>query len=125
MLPEQQNGLGYQNLISIVFTLMRYRDEWLRIGKAKSELSTDNKIEPIHLVLLEEPEAHLHVQVQQVFIQQAYNVLTNFTAEEATHNLQTQLLISTHSSHMDLAFSMYCKMYCKFYSISPILVDAC
>ena len=32
---------------------------------------------PIHLVLIEEPEAHLHVQVQQVFIKNAYKILRN------------------------------------------------
>jgi predicted ATP-dependent endonuclease of OLD family len=37
----------------------------MRIGKSSR---TSDKIEPLHLVLIEEPEAHLHVQVQQVFI---------------------------------------------------------
>lgn len=71
-LPEKYNGLGYQNLISIVFDLMRFRDDWMREGKAKREQTDDNSvIEPLHLVLVEEPEAHLHVQVQQVFIRKA------------------------------------------------------
>lgn len=34
-LPEKYNGLGYQNLISMVFDLMRFRDDWMREGKAK------------------------------------------------------------------------------------------
>ena len=33
-LPEKYNGLGYQNLISMVFDLMRFRDDWMREGKA-------------------------------------------------------------------------------------------
>ena len=34
-LPEKYNGLGYQNLISMVFDLMGFRDDWMREGKAK------------------------------------------------------------------------------------------
>lgn len=34
-LPEKYNGLGYQNLISMVFDLMRFRDDWMHEGKAK------------------------------------------------------------------------------------------
>lgn len=65
-LPEKYNGLGYQNLISMVFDLMRFRDDWMREGKAKQATrDSDRAIEPLHIVLIEEPEAHLHVQVQQ------------------------------------------------------------
>ena len=42
---------------------MGFRDDWMREGKAKD---TNTVIEPMHLVLVEEPEAHLHIQVQQV-----------------------------------------------------------
>ena len=67
-LPEKYNGLGYQNLISMVFGLMRFRDDWMLEGKAMQTREDAGKaIEPLHLVLVEEPEAHLHVQVQQVF----------------------------------------------------------
>ena len=37
--PEQYNGLGYQNLISMVFQLMSFRDAWMRVGKAGRESS--------------------------------------------------------------------------------------
>lgn len=98
-LPEKYNGLGYQNLISMVFLLMRFRDDWMRTGKANKEL-LEERIEPLHIVLLEEPEAHLHVQVQQVFIKKAYDVLTNSQFLKAHGNFQTQLVISSHSSHI-------------------------
>ena len=100
-LPEKYNGLGYQNLISMVFDLMRFRDDWMREGKAKLVQENDNPvIEPLHLVLVEEPEAHLHVQVQQVFIRKAYDVLTNHKFINENEHFDTQLVISTHSSHI-------------------------
>ena len=100
-LPEKYNGLGYQNLISIVFDLMQFRDGWMREGKVKEmKKDTERMIEPLHLVLVEEPEAHLHVQVQQVFIRKAYAVLTNHKFLKKNKNFSTQLVISTHSSHI-------------------------
>lgn len=100
-LPEKYNGLGYQNLISMVFDLMRFRDGWMREGKAKQEQSDSRGIvEPLHLVLVEEPEAHLHMQVQQVFIRKAFTVLRNHKFLDANPSFTTQLAISTHSSHI-------------------------
>ncbi|GMA60346.1 AAA family ATPase [Alicyclobacillus fastidiosus] len=100
-LPEKYNGLGYQNLISIVFQLMRFRDDWMQEGKAQRE-ETDGgqRRAPLHLVLLEEPEAHLHMQVQQVFIRKAYDVLRNHAFLRSHPNFATQLIVSTHSSHI-------------------------
>lgn len=100
-LPEKYNGLGYQNLISMVFNLISFRDSWMREGKARKEDNTEKKsLEPLHLVLVEEPEAHLHMQVQQVFIRKAYSVLRNHEFLIKNKNFATQLIISTHSSHI-------------------------
>lgn len=98
-LPETSNGLGYQNLISMIFQLMAFRDEWLRKYKNTEEQS-DTGVEPIHLVLIEEPEAHLHVQVQQAFIKHAYHVLCNDPLLKKYPKLKTQLIVSSHSSHV-------------------------
>lgn len=103
-LPEQYIGLGYQNLISMVFRLMSFRDAWMQVGKA-SKSSADGALNdysppPIHLVMVEEPEAHLHAQVQQVFINKAYSVLRNHDELGGNSRLTTQLLVSTHSSHI-------------------------
>ena len=98
-LPETSNGLGYQNLISMIFQLMAFRDEWLRKYKNAEEQS-DAGVEPIHLVLIEEPEAHLHVQVQQAFIKHAYHVLCNDPLLKKYPKLKTQLVVSSHSSHV-------------------------
>ncbi|NIA00916.1 AAA family ATPase [Massilia sp. CCM 8734] len=100
-LPEESNGLGYQNLVSIVFALMSFRDKWMMVGKASFATSPDdNHVPPLHLVLIEEPEAHLHAQVQQVFIKQAYDVLRKHDKLKGSKDLRTQLVVSTHSSHL-------------------------
>lgn len=98
-LPEDSNGLGYQNLVSMVFALMSFRDKWMKVGKANLA-KDDAYIPPLHLVLIEEPEAHLHAQVQQVFIKQAYDVLRKHDKLKGSKDLRTQLVISTHSSHV-------------------------
>lgn len=100
-LPEDSNGLGYQNLVSIVFALMGFRDKWMKVGKAgKSKTPEEALIPPLHLVLIEEPEVHLRAQVQQVFIKQAYGVLRNHENLKDSPSLKTQLVVSTHSSHL-------------------------
>jgi predicted ATP-dependent endonuclease of OLD family len=101
-LPEDYNGLGYQNLISMIFKLMGFRDGWMKVGKAGriAAGSDDSKYfpAPLHLVLVEEPEAHLHAQVQQVFIRKAYEILRAHNDLREDTRLRTQLLVSTHSS---------------------------
>ncbi len=99
-LPEDSNGLGYQNLISMVFRLMAFRDSWMRVGKAQHKASDDTIIPPLHLVLIEEPEVHLHTQVQQVFIRQAHKILRNHHDLGASPTFVTQMVVSTHSSHV-------------------------
>jgi predicted ATP-dependent endonuclease of OLD family len=110
-LPEQYNGLGYQNLISMVFSLIRFRDEWMRVGKAaKRQIGDDTIFEPLHIVLIEEPEAHLHAQVQQVFIKKAYEVLRHHENLEG-NQLNTQMIVSTHSSHIAHELDFTCLRY--------------
>lgn len=119
-LPDNYSGLGYQNLISMTFQLMGYRDEWMRVGKTES-ISLDStaieKIQPLHLVLVEEPEAHLHAQVQQVFIKKAYELLRNHddlrkpTDPNTPDRFSTQLVITTHSSHVAHEADFSCLRY--------------
>lgn len=101
-LPEDYSGLGYQNLISMVFMLMSFRDEWMRVGKAglPADADDDDRLHPMHLVLVEEPEAHLHAQVQRVFIKKAYELLRKHEDLGEKTTFSTQLIVSTHSSHI-------------------------
>jgi predicted ATP-dependent endonuclease of OLD family len=109
-LPEANNGLGYQNLISMIFRLMSFRDAWMRVGKASKTIGPGHT-EPLHLVLIEEPEAHLHAQVQQVFIKKAYAVLRAHDDLGDNAKLRTQLVVSTHSSHVAHETSFSCLRY--------------
>ena len=109
-LPEGYNGLGYQNLISMIFRLMSFRDAWMRVGKASKSM-TEIKIEPLHLVIVEEPEAHLHAQVQQVFIKKAYSVLRAHKHLSKESRFKSQLIVSSHSSHVAHETSFSCLRY--------------
>jgi len=114
-LPEEYNGLGYQNLISIVFRLMSFRDAWMQVGKAEKKAAIGNAedfmLPPLHLVLVEEPEAHLHAQVQQVFIRKAYDILRKHDALGKKPGFSTQLVVSTHSSHIAHESEFACLRY--------------
>jgi putative ATP-dependent endonuclease of OLD family len=84
-LPERYNGLGFKNLIFMVLQLKAFRDE---------AQSLEGPRPRVHLVVVEEPEAHLHPQMQTVFLQKAQSFLSAGMADGA------QLLITTHSSHI-------------------------
>ncbi|CUX72122.1 DNA replication and repair protein RecF [Clostridium sp. C105KSO15] len=103
-LPEKYNGLGYQNLISMSFKLMSFRDSWMNGDKRKPQDDADEigVIPPIHLILIEEPEAHLHAQVQQVFIKNAYQILRNHSNLKTKSQYTTQMVVTTHSSYIAL-----------------------
>lgn len=87
-LPESYNGLGYSNLIFMVLELASFIQ---RFRKTKEE-----KVSEFLTVLIEEPEAHMHPQMQQVFISQIKGILE----EAKKDNIHVQLLITSHSSHI-------------------------
>src|SRR5690606_2838999 len=58
-LPERYNGLGYKNLIYIVVQLESFR-------AALEAIPVDRP--RVHVIAVEETEAHLHPQMQCVFI---------------------------------------------------------
>lgn len=88
-LPDKYNGLGFKNLIYMVVELLDLHAQWL----ASEEMRP-----PLHLVFIEEPEAHLHAQLQQVFVNKILEILA--AEEDMPDGLHTQLAISTHSPHI-------------------------
>lgn len=85
-LPDQYNGLGFKNLIYMVVEMVDLHEAW-----AHAEADRP----PVHLVMIEEPESHLHAQLQQVFIDKIRAVLPTDDA-----GFSTQLVVTTHSPHI-------------------------
>lgn len=85
-LPDQYNGLGFKNLIFMVVEVLDFHQAWANDEQDRP---------PIHLVVIEEPEAHLHAQLQQVFIRKILEILPQPEAD-----FQTQLVVTTHSPHI-------------------------
>lgn len=95
-LPEGYNGLGTRNLIYILLKLETFH----KLYRAKA-------VRPgVHIVFIEEPEAHLHPQMQEVFISQL-NAAVGKLSEKYPDDpaWRVQFVVSTHSSHVANAAS--------------------
>ncbi|MCD4845550.1 MAG: ATP-dependent endonuclease [Methanosarcinales archaeon] len=90
-LPESYNGLGPRNLIFILLKLFEFFIEFANRPPASG----------IHLVFIEEPEAHLHPQMQGVFIRKLEDIRKLFAARYNNENpWPVQFVVTTHSSHI-------------------------
>ncbi len=87
-LPDSYNGLGFKNLIYMVVEILDLHSRWE--GEKCSR-------PPLHLIFIEEPEAHLHAQLQQVFVR---NVLDLLKDDDATSLFNSQVVVTTHSPHI-------------------------
>jgi predicted ATP-dependent endonuclease of OLD family len=90
-LPDSYNGLGFKNLIYMGVELLDLHSAW-----SITEESEEDKRQPIHLIFIEEPEAHMHAQLQQVFVRK----LTDLIPPTAGDGYATQFVITTHSPHI-------------------------
>lgn len=91
-LPEHYNGLGYMNLICMIFEIEILIQEFKR--------DKEKKPADINLLFIEEPEAHTHPQMQYVFIKNIKNLLKEGVKREDGESRTLQYIISTHSSHI-------------------------
>lgn len=91
-LPEHYNGLGYMNLISMIF------DIEMVMGKFRRSLK--EKPAAINLFFIEEPEAHTHPQMQYIFIKNIKALLKGNRERDDGITIQLQTAITTHSSHI-------------------------
>lgn len=88
-IPEGQFGLGYSNLMSIVGDLIDYIEQY-----PKQEFHSK-----INLICIEEPEAFMHPQMQELFIKNI-NDAVSALLENTDKKINSQLIITTHSSHI-------------------------
>ena len=87
-LPDSYNGLGFKNLIYMVVEILDSQARW----------ATMDSRPPLHLLFVEEPEAHLHAQLQQVFIRNILELL-NIEGDDGSI-FGSQMVITTHSPHI-------------------------
>ncbi len=82
-LPNTHNGLGYKNLIKIQIALASFA----KILKDRSKAC-------IPLLFIEEPESHMHPQMQQAFAKYLIDFINKIS------NVHIQTLLTTHSAHI-------------------------
>lgn len=92
-LPEAYNGLGFKNLVYIAIQVSHFYLQWI---------STEEKRPLCQIIFIEEPEVHLHSQVQQSFISNIWKIIGDVADQnqEQEQEKMPQLGISTHSSHI-------------------------
>lgn len=90
-LPELYNGLGFKNLIYMAIQAQHFHSQWV--------MTAENR--PLCLMIfIEEPEVHLHAQVQQTFISNIWQVINQSAEAAGEPALVPQLVVTTHSSHI-------------------------
>ncbi len=89
LVPEEQFGLGYANLMHIIGQVIDYIDQY-------PEQEMQSKV---NLICIEEPEAFMHPQMQENFINNIDKAVAHLLGEN-TKNINSQLIITTHSPHV-------------------------
>lgn len=88
-IPETQFGLGYTNLMMIVADLIEYMEKY-------PDQSFNSKV---NLISIEEPETFMHPQMEELFIKHINEAISSLL-ESKKKNVNSQLIITTHSSHI-------------------------
>lgn len=117
VLPEDYNGLGYLNLISMIFEIEVILNDFKKMQR-KNDLPSD-----INLLFIEEPEAHTHPQMQYVFIKNIKKLLKEeCSGKDGGPAINLQTIISTHSAHITAESDFDDIKY--FYPDTPMSVQA-
>lgn len=87
-IPASHNGLGYNNLIYISILLAQ-----MQADANEAYLGSNSKIFP--MLVIEEPEAHLHPSMQDKFLKFLKTNINNDTVR--------QIFITSHSTHVTSA----------------------
>lgn len=93
--PINLNGLGYNNLIYISLVLAE-----LQQSRSNSYFGDNSSVFPF--LLIEEPEAHLHPDMQYDFLKFLQNNIKDGTTSETAK----QVIITTHSPNITAAASL-------------------
>lgn len=88
-LPDAYNGLGFKNLIYMVVEILDIHAGWIADKENRA---------PLHLIFIEEPEAHMHAQLQQVFIRNVLDLVKENSEDGGAFHSQT--VVTTHSPHI-------------------------
>lgn len=88
-IPEGQFGLGYTNLMSIIGEIIDYIEQY----------PDEEFHSKLNLICIEEPEAFMHPQMQELFIKNINDAI-KYLLEGRTKKINSQLIVTTHSSHI-------------------------
>lgn len=100
LLPESHNGLGYSKLIFIILQFVAFFEEYRKRTPRAG----------MQILFVEEPEAHLHPQMQAVFIK---NIREYIKSKEGWN---VQIVVTTHSSHIIAESGFSCIRYLQKYA---------